>query len=184
MGRQSGNSYRTTISIPLDLKRRMDEVEGVNWSAVATRAFEEKLAEIATKKERKSMTDVVQRLRASKVRAQGKVYQEGYTAGRRWASEIAAAAELERMAEKRDELYKAGPNEWDRWFKSDAPGYDLLQAIAEKRIKDNAGPFMQHYELFWGQIIGIDDRTRGLPDYVRGFAEGALEVWDAVRDEL
>jgi hypothetical protein len=43
------NHYRTTISIPLDLKRRMDEVDGqVNWSAVAAKAFEAHIAYLET----------------------------------------------------------------------------------------------------------------------------------------
>jgi len=41
---------RTNISIPADLKRRMDKVsEGVNWSALACRAFEDKVAEMETR---------------------------------------------------------------------------------------------------------------------------------------
>ena len=57
-------SHRTTISVPLELKKRMDKVkEDVNWSALACRAFEQKLAEVASKKENKTMNDVITRLR-------------------------------------------------------------------------------------------------------------------------
>lgn len=43
---------RTTISLTEDLKRRMSDVEEVvNWSAIACRAFEEKLVEITAKKQ-------------------------------------------------------------------------------------------------------------------------------------
>jgi hypothetical protein len=39
--------HRTTITIPLDIKRRMDAVmENVNWSKVASDAFMAKLDEI------------------------------------------------------------------------------------------------------------------------------------------
>jgi hypothetical protein len=43
---------RANISIPDDLRHRMDEVEGerINWSALACQAFESKLAEIITKR--------------------------------------------------------------------------------------------------------------------------------------
>jgi post-segregation antitoxin (ccd killing protein) len=42
---------RTTISVPRDLKDRMDAVGvAVNWSAVACRAFERRVAEIEKRK--------------------------------------------------------------------------------------------------------------------------------------
>lgn len=42
--------YRTTISIPQNLKKRMDSVTAqVNWSAVAAAAFEQELVRIAVK---------------------------------------------------------------------------------------------------------------------------------------
>jgi hypothetical protein len=49
-------SFRTTITVPADLKLRMDAVkEEINWSALAASAFEAKLAEIAKKMEKKKM---------------------------------------------------------------------------------------------------------------------------------
>ena len=45
---KTGRLHRTTITIPIGLKDRMNKVgEHVNWSAVATAAFEAKLASIA-----------------------------------------------------------------------------------------------------------------------------------------
>ena len=56
---------RTTISIPPDLKARMEAVdEPVNWSALACRAFEQKLAEIIKRKGSSNMNDVINRLGA------------------------------------------------------------------------------------------------------------------------
>jgi hypothetical protein len=53
---ENQRSFRTTITVPADLKRRMDAVtEEVNWSALAASAFEAKLTEIAKKKEAKKM---------------------------------------------------------------------------------------------------------------------------------
>ena len=69
MAKKTSNTARTTISIPRALKSRMDEVtENVNWSAVAARSFEDKLAEIISRKEIREMEEVVERLRASKRR--------------------------------------------------------------------------------------------------------------------
>src|SRR5262245_57540294 len=98
MGRQSGNIFRTTISVPLDLKKRMDAAgAGVNWSAVACRAFEVELAEIAARKKEKTMDDVIQRLRASKLRGASEAHKEGDAAGRKWARDHAEADELQNL---------------------------------------------------------------------------------------
>ena len=65
--RKQPSFFRQTVSIPIVLKQRMDKVaEPVNWSAEAGRAFEAKLAEISSRKEKQNMADVIQRLRASK----------------------------------------------------------------------------------------------------------------------
>src|SRR6266446_8123193 len=91
-------STRTTISVPAQLKVRMEQVrESVNWSAIACQAFENKLAEIAARKENKSMNDVVERLKASLRSDQGKSFNEGYEAGTNWAENTATAAELARL---------------------------------------------------------------------------------------
>ena len=97
MGRQSGNIYRTTISVPTDLKARMDAAEDqVNWSAVAVR-FEEKLAEIASRKKVKNMDDAIQRPAPSQKRGNDSEHQPGFEAGRQWASAEAEALELEKL---------------------------------------------------------------------------------------
>ncbi len=41
---------KMTIYVPDELKGRMDEVEGVNWSPLACQAFESKLAQVITKR--------------------------------------------------------------------------------------------------------------------------------------
>src|SRR5260370_8114024 len=79
---EMAKSYRTTITIPSDLKARMDAIgEEVNWSAVASRAFEARLAEIISKRGAKKMEDVVTRLRASKNKAQDEAKTRGIEAG-------------------------------------------------------------------------------------------------------
>jgi hypothetical protein len=76
-------TMRTSISVPLALKKRMDAAkEQINWSAIACRAFEEKLAEIASRKRRKTLDDVIQRLRGSKQKEEDEQYKIGYEAGR------------------------------------------------------------------------------------------------------
>src|SRR5262249_7379637 len=103
-------AFRTTITVPPDLKDRMDKVqEDLNWSAIACKAFEEKLAEIASRKVSKTMSDVVQRLRTSKMRAEDEQYREGEKEGRHWAEHDAEADELTRLERYRDQLGR----DWD-----------------------------------------------------------------------
>jgi Sec-independent protein translocase protein TatA len=60
MGKKRPYFARTTITIPNDLKRRMDKLpEQVNWSGLACQAFQAKLAEIEAKKERAMPTNVL-----------------------------------------------------------------------------------------------------------------------------
>ena len=56
-------------TVDLIRKERMNAAgKGTNWSAVACRAFEARLAEIAAAKKKKDIEDVVQRLRGSRLR--------------------------------------------------------------------------------------------------------------------
>ena len=74
---------RTTITVPADLKARMEAIEEpVNWSALACQAFEHKLAEMIKQGGPKNMTDVVARLRASKDRLESEQYQAGQEPGK------------------------------------------------------------------------------------------------------
>lgn len=49
--------FPTSVSVPVKLKRHMDRVKGVNWSAVACQAFALKLAQISQNGGQKSAPD-------------------------------------------------------------------------------------------------------------------------------
>lgn len=73
---------RTTISLPDDLKARMDEVDQpVNWSAEAAKCFEKLLGEIAARKPKKDMSDIIARLKASKLEGEDESYKLGKKPG-------------------------------------------------------------------------------------------------------
>jgi hypothetical protein len=81
--------------------------EDVSWSAVACRAFEAKLAEIAARKEQRTMDDVIQRLRASQQKDEDEAYRDGHELGREWvtmtgdwAAEVGELKELAKVAER------------------------------------------------------------------------------------
>src|SRR6478735_7010825 len=74
---------RTTISVPLGLKRRMDRVVA-NWSAIASQAFEGHLEQHETREAPMSEEEAIQRLHRLKGAALGAA-DPAYETGRRWA---------------------------------------------------------------------------------------------------
>src|SRR3954466_12295424 len=89
---------RTTISVPAGLKRRMDRV-AANWSAVASRAFEQHLEQHQSTEATMSEDDAIQRLRRLKAAgdAAARAGDPAYEVGRRWAMTDADPGELDRL---------------------------------------------------------------------------------------
>jgi hypothetical protein len=188
MSRKTGNIYRTTISIPQDLKRRMDAVEGqVNWSAVAAFAFEEKLAEITSRRKEKSLDNVIQRLRASRLRSDNSNYLAGEEAGRRWAEREAEAEQLKNLADflqfvdmqggGRENSFFCGI--WDSRSDCTTTSHQLFFAIEETSRNDHGAA-----KRFWEAVLGKDMRKAENLDFLRGFAAGAERVWIEVKDHI
>lgn len=179
MVEKRSGSTRTTISVPRDLKRRMDKVtEDVNWSAIACQAFEQKLGEIASKKEKKEMNDVIQRLRASKIESDNQCYASGYAEGQDWAANIAAADELHRLKRLKEQC---SGNDWHTIFSATGqwdPSF-LSNAIAPD-TKDTKFAF----DEFWEMCLGDNSERIWEPEFAKGFADGAIDVWSKVKDQL
>jgi hypothetical protein len=176
MGRQTGGIFRTTISVPKGLKNRMDAVAGqVNWSQVAVRAFEEKLAEIAAGKRVKNLEDAIQRLRVSKLRGEDKNWQRGYEAGGAWARGESEADELVRAAEFLAEV--TNQPAWD-WSSSEACGsaIHVLRAIRAEQDIDHA-----ESAQFWNKVLG-EKCPKG--NLLYGFVCGASNFWAEIVDKL
>ena len=106
---QNANVVRMNISVPRDLKARMDAATAyllpgsVNWSAVASAAFEAKLLELASKKEVRGVKDVIARLRAADELDRNEDYRAGRAAGERWAEQKATAQQLRSLRRSVDE---------------------------------------------------------------------------------
>lgn len=174
---------RTTISVPRPLKEQMETVtESVNWSALACRAFEAKLAEIAAKKERKDMDDVVTRLRASKHRVEDEHYHEGEKAGREWAEAYAEADELANLERWQARL----GHDFDVIFSDDLTwrsAYSSAELVAfaawPEKDEDRSAA-----EMFWEEALGDDAKLADDAQFVKGFVQGAIELWDQVKDKL
>ncbi|MBU1702315.1 MAG: hypothetical protein KJ970_12030 [Candidatus Eisenbacteria bacterium] len=186
MAEKHTGTTRTTISVPADLKRRMDKVtEPVNWSALACQAFQGKLAEIASKKEKKNMSDVIERLRASKRSSDSECYKDGYAAGQEWAKNRAEARELERLDSLQARLAHEPSYGWNEYFDSDygSSAYGLGERLYFDLDPEYNGDRSAAKD-FWECVVG-EKISSDLPDeFIRGFAEGALSIWNEVQGKL
>lgn len=167
---------RMTISVPNDLKDRMEATgEDVSWSAVACAAFEVKLAEIIKKRGVRDMQDVVTRLRATRAAAEGEQYLKGRTAGEEWAKTHAEADQLERLAEFR-ETCAGSQYTFEDYFTMevnaplDHAGW-IAAAIHPPQGPDD--PASLAFDMFGENYTD---------DYVRGFVDAAVEVWEKVKE--
>ena len=160
---------RINIYVGEDLKARMDAAkDSTNWSEVACRAFEAELGAIAARKADKNMDDVIQRLKASKQARHQAAAEAGYQDGKHWAMHRAEYAQLERLA-KQDEINNSEGFDWD-WHGvaltalGDAyAGLSCSDALAELNLEDG---------------VADDDAA------AEGFVRGAVDVFEAVADQL
>jgi hypothetical protein len=174
---------RKTITVRADLKARMDAIkEEVNWSAVASLAFKRKVAEIAKRKGVRAMQSTIERLRESKMKSDESQFQEGFVVGQKWAKNSADAEELERLADFHASCERQSWG-WEGFF--DLPegcsAFSTAERVAFRIIGEEQCPGREHASDFWQSLW-----QEGSPpnEFVRGFVEGALDVWDQVKDEI
>lgn len=178
---------RMTVYIPDDLKTRMDKTrEEINWSQLACAAFERKLGDIANRKARNSMDEVIERLRASKQSSGFGRFKVGFEAGQDWAREVAEVGELENLERLRDSANDRSKYEksWAGLFDvSIDHDYDSLPAELFYHIRATNDEEYEEMEEFWQTLAGDD--WEDLPaSWYRGFCEGALDIWKQVKDKL
>ncbi len=181
---ENEGSIRTTISICARLKSRMKRVkEPVNWSKIACRAFEDKLAEIAAKKEKKTMSDVVERLRASSRSHQGETFMDGYETGNRWGETLASFAELKRLANFQDSRRAQSRDAWELWFSPHGDHLPWITLVGV--IQDDKNPHpVTTAQPFWRSVFGEHSSKAGEGAFLRGFVEGAVDLWLRVEKKL
>jgi hypothetical protein len=157
---------KVNLYVPDDLKARMDDTgEVVNWSAVAQRAFREAISTLQVRKDRSDMEHVVERLRASKERYEERQLAVGKEVGTQWAKTQAEFFELVAVAR-----FDAGA------------GHRELDCDTLQRLIDPEGETdPREWAEFWWTYYG-----RGKPSdaFIRGFIEGATEVYEAVAEQL
>lgn len=209
-GRGPGRPYaRTTITVPMKLKRRMKALGSeVNWSAVACAAFETKVNELTSEEEVDSLDVVVERLRRFRTVEEVRdddAFNSGVEAGRKWAMSSAAPGQLQRLQEFRD---NHDDQQWTN-FISDENGFRAIARCLNPeaqggpggprggggRHRRGRGPRRDHDEPQQHRGRGRGMRARRVwmmildewpehTDFFPGFVEGALDVWRDVKDRL
>ena len=150
--------------MPEDLARRMARAKDVNWSALACDAFELELGRIAESKSRKTMQDVIDRLRGTAKVANDESYNAGHRRGRLWAERFAKWHQLQRLAEG-----------VEQWTEEEQLAYHAFQALDESLYDAAEDWFDEEFSL-----LDISSFTSA----VRGWVDGAISVYEAVADEI
>jgi hypothetical protein len=169
-------AFRTTITVPAELKRRMDAAdEDINWSALACEAFQAKLGEIAARKVAMTMDNdqAIERLRALQEQEADELFEEGEQAGIAWAKRTATPSELNRLCR----FMEFCGADWNELFWTDKITSTLLHEKIQPKSEERA-------DIFWDNVLGDDAHKADESMFLKGFAEGTAEWWETVRREL
>ena len=131
------------------------------------------------------MSDVVQRLRASKDAAGRESYKAGFETGKTWAQDAAKPKQFQNLEQLRDSCSTS--HEWGLQFDGESnSAYSTAERLAfginpemEGERNDAAG--------FWEIAVGDDavaESNLADDEFMRGFAEGALDVWGEVKGKV
>jgi hypothetical protein len=106
-------------------------------------------------------------------------YEDGLARGRYWAEHHAGPSELKNLQALRTAKSAEG---WCQWFTghdASQPAFKRLVQVLHPHTSGSAGDVAE----FWRGAVAFDAATpqRAVrdSDFVRGFADGALEVWRA-----
>jgi hypothetical protein len=173
------------ISISPDLNASMSMHTEENWSAIACRAFEQRLGELADQKKEKNMEDVIARLKASKQKSGGKLFAAGQKLGYAWARDVASARQLARLGSFCEQCGFQGPRWESQFARRDSGAFNAADRLAFVILGD-VGNRRQESTVFWDEAIGLDQYKSDLTnaEFLRGFAEGALDVWEQVESKI
>lgn len=169
MVKKSGRITRA-ITIDSGLDARMRKASGVNWSAVASIAFEQ---ELLSRRRMRTMASVIERLRASKEASATEFHRAGVSAGEEWAKNSAEYDELHLLEENLHELIPAGA---DR-------AADRFVFTVHPELAGDTQAAARFWEFALDEEL-VDEAMMDNDEFVRGFSEGALAVWREVRDQI
>lgn len=138
------------------------------------------MAETSQAAEAKTMSIATKRLMALDDADRAEANSDGRKAGREWAETSATPKELQRI--KR--LLDAPENSVEAFFEErDGDAFCVAEHLAAKILGDD-GPSRRSCEAFWDEAVGDTEEASELwhsEGFARGFAAGALEVWEEAR---
>ena len=165
---------KKTIYLADDLAERMGDYPDENWSRIAADAYQariETLSKTLIGDER--MQSMIERLRATKEQASSEAYQAGHKAGAHWAEREATYPELQRLSEADIGQLLAA----DTGFNTASAGDSLAAIITGSELdRDEARWFLG--------AVSDDQALLDSPDFVEGFADGALALFEAVCEQV
>ena len=154
-------SPQKSVYIGEELAKEMREFSSLNWSQIAAASFEN-----AIKLEKAKMLSIeeakLERLRQSRDGQPDKHRAWGYAAGAKWAQDEAEYEDLERFAN--EDL-------------NDCLDDNVWEAFSSILLDDTEA--MRNERVDAIEAVAGDLRT-ATPDWMRGFAEGATEVFSKV----
>jgi hypothetical protein len=119
-----------------------------------------------------NLTDeALQRLRDSKSEFEASTRGQGTATGAKWATARARYEELKRLAES--DLFTAG-----RLDSAEQAAFNAAVAARGRNLKSDV--------KFWTNALGPETDLDMLaqPEFVKGFVEGARDVWEAAKRKL
>lgn len=129
---------------------------------------------------------VVKRLRQSRSTRAKALPKLGRISGVAWAMHVAETVHLEALAaaaeewELEVELMKSDPEEED----ADDVKCDFTRAELTASDILNEEPRTSKTSAFWNNVPGASEEFIAEEAWIEGFIDGALEVWNSVKDDL
>lgn len=148
------------LYLPDALKAEMDATEGINWSAMAQQAFRQAIQQ--RKASQMDMTAVAERLKTT-TGANSTMYRIGFEEGKEFAAEAAEVDDLEAL-----DAFDVG----ESFGRANGDAYAVARWLADLV---NCDP---------GDLFDTRVHSRISERRLRGFLDGAAEVYNAVRGSL
>jgi hypothetical protein len=171
------------ITLPIQVRKQMRKRADVNWSQVAKAAFEKVLQERSY-----NMSQVAERLRKSRDEHASEQQTEGIEEGKKWAAKQAELHELKNFARMDTECPLDSADGGLIYDDRDGDAYSLAERIACQALNGTMEPSdcetfnRSQAEAYWERIGG--DGFNPDAEFVVGFVEGCLSVFEAVKNEL
>lgn len=133
------------------------------------------------------MKTVVERLRAENQQERAQDYAKGVGIGKYWATDFAKPKELKRLEKHANsvgdlEVYFNNGEPLAPWGWSDWMVFEILGTHEDDRTQVVSGSFWEKLGIDTDEPQQRDLVESG--DFLAGFVTGALEVWEAVADQI